>query len=130
MIILGLTVARTASQICRPLLLESWKSGLELLPKTGLDLPASFDRWCDYSITGLLRRKASNPEAAQAALRGRAFIFTSISAAPTARGLAYGQGIVVATVLADPTIELGAQDTRDATSGCVQGSGFRLTGLN
>ncbi|KAH8072687.1 hypothetical protein JL721_3330 [Aureococcus anophagefferens] len=85
----------------------------------------------DYKITRAGGpAHAEPPEAQEVALRGGPLYLTALKCGSDAIELAYGQGIVVATVLADPTIEMSERKIYATHTKrlIVQGSGFSLDG--
>ncbi|KAH8043396.1 hypothetical protein JL722_15228 [Aureococcus anophagefferens] len=96
---------------------------------SGLTPPLALNS--DYKITrAQAPAHAEPPEAQEVALRGRALYLTALKCGSDAIELAYGQGIVVATVLADPTIEMSERKIYATHTKrlIVQGSGFSLDG--
>ena len=130
----GLTVTRTASQILyqtaaiRKLLIQG--SNFCASPELTFQPPLALNS--DYKITraqagqltlSLQKHKKWRYEAGPLYL-------TALKCGSDAIELAYGQGIVVATVLADPTIEMSERKIYATHTKrlIVQGSGFSLDG--
>ncbi|KAH8044518.1 hypothetical protein JL722_14638 [Aureococcus anophagefferens] len=129
----GLTVTRTASQILyqtaaiRKLLIQG--SNFCARPSSRSSRPGAQQRLQDHARAGgqltlsLQKHKKWRYEAGPLYL-------TALKCGSDAIELAYGQGIVVATVLADPTIEMSERKIYATHTKrlIVQGSGFSLDG--
>jgi hypothetical protein len=131
----GLTVARTASQILyqtaaiRKLEIQ----GSSFCQRPALTFQPPLTDGVDYSITRATAEKLSLTLKPHKKWRYEAgpLYLTSIQCGSDAPvELAYGQGIVVATVLADPTIEASERKIYATHTKrlIVQGSGFSLDG--
>jgi len=131
----GLTVARTASQILyqtaaiRKLEIQ----GSSFCQRPALTFQPPLTDGVDYSITRATSEKLSLTLKPHKKWRYEAgpLYLTSIQCGSDAPvELAYGQGIVVATVLADPTIEASERKIYATHTKrlIVQGSGFSLDG--
>jgi len=131
----GLTVARTASQILYQTAairkLEIQGSSFCQAPQLTFQPPLS--NGVDYTVTRATTEKISltlKPHKKWRFEAGPLYLTQIQCGSNAAVELAYGQGIVVATVLADPTIEASERKIYATHTKrlIVQGSGFSLDG--